>query len=239
MKNTTYLILILGVILAITIMTFIDQSDASPAPEPKRRKSGGSRKSSSGTSWWGGSNKQKNSGYGNSGYGNSGYGNSGYANNYKPKKKSKTKSTLKKAAVIGATAYGAYQLGKLSTRFSGYGNGYGYGGRHYGYREWNNWREIDGFMCRNNKDCDWVDPRLYCQDYELKFQPSNLWFGGDAAAIVGECACPHGMNWNDYELECRTNFFSGTSLIIVVVIALLIGLCCCCGCLFMARKMFS
>ena len=62
MKNTTYLILVLGVILAITIMTTIDQSDASPAPEPKRRKSGGSRKSSSGTSWWGGSNKQKNSG---------------------------------------------------------------------------------------------------------------------------------------------------------------------------------
>ena len=62
MKNTTYLILVLGVILAITIMTSVDQSDASPAPEPKRRKSGGSRKSSSGTSWWGGSNKQKNSG---------------------------------------------------------------------------------------------------------------------------------------------------------------------------------
>merc|ERR1712156_37021 len=99
MKNTTYLILVLGVILAITIMTSVDQSDASPAPEPKRRKSGGSRKSSSGTSLWGGSNKQKNSGYGNSGYGNSGYGNSGYGNNYKPKKKSKTKSTLKKAAV--------------------------------------------------------------------------------------------------------------------------------------------
>ena len=62
MKNTTYLILVLGIVLAITIMTSIDQSDASPAPEPKRRKSGGSRKSSSGTSWWGGSNKQKNSG---------------------------------------------------------------------------------------------------------------------------------------------------------------------------------
>ena len=35
-----------------------------------------------------------------------------------------------------------------------------------------------------------------------------LWFGGDAASIIGECACPHGMNWNDYELECRQNFFS-------------------------------
>ena len=99
-----------------------------------------------------------------------GYGNQGYGNTYK--KKSKTKSYLKKAAVIGVTAYGAYQLGKLSNRFSGYGGGYGYGGHRYGYREWNNWREIDGFMCRNDKDCNWIDQRLYCQDYELKFQPS-------------------------------------------------------------------
>lgn len=230
MKNTTYLIIVLGVILAITILTSVDKSDASPAPEPKRRKSssGGSRKSNSGSSsWFGSSNKNKNSG----GYGN--YGN----NNYK--KKSKTKSTLKKAAVIGVTAYGAYQLGKLSNRFGGYGGGYGYGGHHYNYRQWNNWREIDGFMCRNDKDCNWIDQRLYCQDYELKFQPSALWFGGDAASIVGECACPHGMNWNDYELHCQTNFFSGTTLIIAIVIPLLIGLCCCCACVFLARKMFS
>jgi len=227
MKNTTYLILVLGVILAITILTSVDRSDASPAPEPKRRKSGGSRSSSKGSSsWFGSSNKNKNSG----GYGN-------YGNNYK--KKSKTKSTLKKAAVIGVTAYGAYQLGKLSSRFSGYGGGYGYGGHHYGYREWNRWREIDGFMCRNDKDCNWIDQRLYCQDYELKFQPSNLWFGGDAASIVGECACPYGMTWNDYELQCQTNFFSGTTLIIAIVIPLLIGLCCCCACVFLARKMFS
>ena len=76
MKNTTYLILVLGVILAITILTSVDQSNASPAPEPKRRKSsGGSRKSgtswfgsgssnkgSSGSSWFGGKNKNKNQG---------------------------------------------------------------------------------------------------------------------------------------------------------------------------------
>jgi len=94
-------------------------------------------------------------------------------------------------------------------------------------------------LCRNNNDCNWVDSRLYCQDYELKFTPSAAWFGGDVASIVGECACPHGMNWNDYELHCQTNFFSGTTLIIVIVIPLLIGLCCCCACVFLARKMFS
>ena len=73
--------------------------------------------------------------------------------------------------MIGATAYGAYQLGKLSNSFGGYHGGYG-GGRRWGYNDWNNWREIDGFLCRNTKDCDWVDRRLYCQDYELKFTPA-------------------------------------------------------------------
>ena len=94
-----------------------------------------------------------------------GYGGSNY------KKKSKTKSNLKKAAVIGATAYGAYQLGKLSNSFGGYNGGYGHGSR-WGYRDYNNWREVDGMLCRNTQDCDWIDRRLYCQDYELKFQPS-------------------------------------------------------------------
>ena len=136
--------------------------------------------------------------YGSSSYGSSG---GGY------KKKSKTKSRLKKAAVIGATAYGAYQLGKLSGRFR-YGcsrgpspsisydlkrqfvqiiklriqplkmtiefrlpSSYSHGGG-YGWNDYNRWREIDGFLCRDSNDCSWIDRQLYCQDYELDFQPS-------------------------------------------------------------------
>lgn len=53
-------------------------------------------------------------------------------------------TTLKKAAVIGATAYGTYQLGKLSGRFSDFHGG-------YSFDEWNGWREADGLLCRNNK----------------------------------------------------------------------------------------
>ncbi len=75
--------------------------------------------------------------------------------------------TLKKAAVIGASVYGGYQLGKLTSRFGHYGGGY-----RYGFNDWNRWREVDGFMCRDNNDCNWIDDRLYCQDYELDFEPS-------------------------------------------------------------------
>lgn len=219
-----HLILVLGVLILIAVFVTIDESDA--APDPKRRKSGSSRSSSGSSSWFGGS-KNKNKGYGNSGYG----GNGGY------KKKNKMKSNLKKAAVIGATAYGAYQLGKLSGRFSGYGGGYGYGGHRYGYNEWNRWREIDGFLCRRNEDCNWIDPRLYCQDYELKFTPTAAWFGGDVASIVGECACPRGMVWNDYQVQCETNYFSGTNLLLFILIPILALSCCCCAGIFLFKKM--
>jgi len=71
--------------------------------------------------------------------------------------------------VSGAVAYGGYQIGKLTGRFSSYG----YGGRGgWGFNDWNRWREIDGFMCRDDNDCKWIDERLDCQDYELDFQPS-------------------------------------------------------------------
>ncbi len=76
--------------------------------------------------------------------------------------------TLKKAAVIGAVAYGGYQLGEnkihrlpllffdnnhhflvVSGKLSaGYGS-WGWGRQHgYGFNDWNSWREVDGFMCR-------------------------------------------------------------------------------------------
>lgn len=224
MKKPSYIILIAVALLFIAVFISIDESEASPAP--RRKSSGGRRKSSSGSSGgWGGSNTKTNS---NSGYG----GNGGY------KKKNKMKSNLKKAAVIGATAYGAYQIGKLSGRFGNYG-GYGMGGRRYGYNEYNRWREIDGFLCRRNEDCNWVDARLYCQDYELKFTPSALWFGGDAASIVGECACPYGLVWDNYEVQCKTNYFSTQNMLMFILIPILVLSCCCCLGIYVARKMFN
>lgn len=76
---------------------------------------------------------------------------------------------MKKAAVIGVTAYGSYKIGKLAGRFSGYGHHGGFG---YGFNDWNRWRAQDGFLCRDSNDCQWIDRNLYCQDYELDFTPS-------------------------------------------------------------------
>ena len=42
----------------------------------------------------------------------------------------------------------------------------------YEFNDWNSWREADGFLCRNNDDCRWVDQNLNCEDYELDFSPA-------------------------------------------------------------------
>ena len=99
-------------------------------------------------------------------------GNKGYPGSSGSKSKgskSKVKSTLKKAAVIGVGAYGAYKLGKLTSKYSSWS-----WGRQNGYSldDWDDWREVDGLLCRNSNDCEWIDPNLYCQDYELRFTPN-------------------------------------------------------------------
>lgn len=96
---------------------------------------------------------------GGGGWSNPGTGSSGF--------KSKGKyGTLKKAAVIGLGAYAGYQLGKLAGNFAAWGaNG-------FSFDQWNKWREADGFLCRKNEDCNWIDQRMFCQDYEMNFTPS-------------------------------------------------------------------
>ena len=76
------------------------------------------------------------------------------------------KSRLKKAALVGVGAYAGYKVAKLATKFSrpGFGNS-------YKFNDWNDWREADGFLCRSNKDCKWIDDNLNCEDYELDFTP--------------------------------------------------------------------
>ena len=81
--------------------------------------------------------------------------------NQKKSKSSKAISTLKKVAVVGAVGYGAYKIGQLSSRFSGLRVGSpGYPG--YGFNDWNRWRQADGFLCRNDNDCRWLDRNLEC-----------------------------------------------------------------------------
>jgi len=179
------------------------------------------------------------------------------------------KKRLKQAALIGAGAYVGYKLGKLKEKFSGRDwdqggwDGHSSSDVHvsigggssihtsqpsYNFQNWNDWREADGFLCRNNDDCKWLDGNLNCEDYELDFSPAAGWYGGDTVSIKGECACEEGFRWNEGELSCDRLFRPAAvpgsrpqpvpqpqpnngslaiGAIVGIIIGILLGMCCC------------
>jgi len=132
-------------------------------------------------------------------------------------------NTLKKAAIVGVGVYAGYQLGKATSRFGGYHHG-----GHWGFNDYNRWRQQDGMLCRSTLDCTWMDHNMQCEDYELDFSMNRGWFGGDYLAIVGECECRGGMKWDNWELRCETNYFAMVGGVLLVILLL----CSCCGCAY-------
>ena len=53
----------------------------------------------------------------------------------------------------------------------GHSSGHGAQPR-YNFDTWNNWREADGFLCRTNDDCKWLDQNLNCEGAEFEFSPA-------------------------------------------------------------------
>ena len=70
-----------------------------------------------------------------------------------------------RVSVIGAGVFSAELLEKLSVKFAKEN-------LTYNFDEWNDWREAEGFLCRKDKDCSWINRRLECRDTELQFIPS-------------------------------------------------------------------
>ena len=207
--------LFLALMVAFVLLAVVLDNGSGGGALAKSR--GGSRGGSRGSSSWGSSGKS------------SSYGRSGGSG----KVRSKTKSRLKKAAVVGATAYGAYKLGKLKGKFGKRKGKFSLkiGGGDFDWDDYNTWREKDGFLCRGNNDCNWIDSRFYCQDYEITFTRSPYWFGGNATYrvnIIGSCECPDGMSFDDDEMECQTVLPIGT--IVGIVFAVILALLCACGC---------
>ena len=106
---------------------------------------------------------------------------------------------------------------------------------HFGgwqFNDWNTWRMRDGMMCRTRDDCSWMDRNLLCQDYDLDLSISRAWFGGDFASIRGKCQCRDGMEWDNYELQCEADSWSGVMIFLFCLIALVglavLGAVCCC-----------
>ena len=65
---------------------------------------------------------------------------------------------LKKAtAEVNGASHTGYQLGKLKSKFGRKGKESIIRG--YDFEDWNHWQETDGFLCRKNDDCTWLDDK--------------------------------------------------------------------------------
>jgi len=152
------------------------------------------------------------------------------------KPKSKKRSYAKKAAkaaVAGLAVYGAYKATKAFGKFAlspwrGYSN--------FGFQRWAGMAGRDGFLCRTDRDCSWMDPRLQCQNFRvtpIRTSWDSGWFGGGKSLdIVGECDCNDGFwfDTEDYDFRCQTNGILGLAIWAFAVVVLICCCCCCCCC---------
>ena len=132
------------------------------------------------------------------------------------------RKTLKKA-------YGAGQRKKANKKFLSWSHG-----GDWEFEDWNSWRLEDGMLCRSDRDCAWLEVNLLCQQYQLDFSPSPVWFGGDFASIVGTCQCRQGLVWTNSELLCEAASWSPVfiSLFCLIPVVALTILCAVCFCLY-------
>ena len=109
---------------------------------------------------------------------------------------------MKKAVAFAGGAYLAYKAKKkLKKKFKP--RRYRYRGRNdVDFDEWEDWREIDGMLCRDDNDCNWLDPYLGCNDYGFRLSQVR----GDwpwKYELKGKCACSFGLYFDGGNGECR------------------------------------
>lgn len=81
-----------------------------------------------------------------------------------PKRPLKELPTLYKNEVIGLVAYTSKQIEELSNKFSSFGWTQNEPG--YSFDNWKTWRESDGFLCKDDTDCKWLDSNMKCQGWK-------------------------------------------------------------------------
>ena len=66
---------------------------------------------------------------------------------------------MKKAAVVGVGAYVAYKVAKATKKFAKRV----FEGPKFEYNTWNSYRQADGYLCREDSHCNWLDKNFECQ----------------------------------------------------------------------------
>jgi len=167
------------------------------------RKGGGSRGSSSRGSYSRGSSSR---------------GSSSRVSSYKKSKARKAISTLKKAAVIGVGAYAAYKVAKATKKFAKRV----FEGPKFEYNTWNSYRRADGYLCREDIHCNWLDRNFECQTVkDFSWTPITRF---NNLKPTGSCGCRAGLVWDDDNLECRADGGLGAGYIVLIVLGIIIAL---------------
>jgi len=246
----------------IVVLFYIYVPNVESSPFPKRRSGGGgssygggSRYSGSsysrGGSSYGGGSRYSGSSYSQGGRGSSSYGGSKLYGGSKSKGSSSGKSFVKKhwkkAAAFGAGAYLGYKgykgLKKIGKAFKpsvfhyeGYDND-----NPYTFNDWDRNAKIDGWVCRTDRDCTWIDPNLECDDKQFTIGQVH----GDwpwKADLRGRCSCDDGMNFDPNTGRCRSGYYQVNVgqmaqlagwVIGVIVVSVIVGIFCCCFCICM------
>ena len=212
------MIFLVSALTVAGILVFTSIQEVSTSPRGRgggRRRGGGSRGggSRSGGSR-GGSNRGGSSRFGGGGGSRGGSSRGGSSRgggirggasrygsgSYRPKGGKSTKSFAakhwKKAAAFGAGAYVGHKISKvIETSFSpDLWNYEGYD-EPFVYTEWDRYARIDGWVCRSENDCTWIDRNLGCDDREFDMNSiSANWPFKDS--LEGRCTCENGF-WFD------------------------------------------
>jgi len=97
-----------------------------------------------------------------------------------------------------------------------------FGDSDFNFDDWDREARVDGWICRNDQDCNWIDDHLGCDD--RGFSSSGL--NGNWPAIFrqdakGQCACESGYVFDSDEAECKSSLIDGAiKLGLYVIIAI-------------------
>jgi len=72
------------------------------------------------------------------------------------------------------------------------------------FEKWNNRRLIDGLLCQNDSECQWIHSKLRCKaDVRLNFDANEEWFDNwHQNKSHGVCFCIVYHVWSDRDMEC-------------------------------------
>ena len=230
------LLLFLCLLDVLGVVFFADHAQGSPSPKKRKGSSEGSRGSSSKRTTSSLTSSKKK------------YSSSKKRGGYKPYKSKASKKSfgknIKKAVAFGAGAYiGAKVAKKLTKGFAKIAKGvFLFGGVNYNLAQWRQFSDVDGWLCRNDKDCNWIDPHLGCDDRSFNIQRVNAAWPWKAQ-LKGQCTCENGFIFDQKEGSCGfdPDFFNAvatlaTWVIAVIIVAGIVGCLCCCGCFFFVVK---